>query len=575
MCHWFYHLLVGIVLFYINGVKADFKYNVSLAQMHTCRHYSIPNNRGYSYADFFHIPQLNNNKLAKTELLHLKFYVMTARDAHILLAVNERPKLMDRVYEIVIGAGRNQFSTIRTSMGRRRVATNQEPNILSMLDPTPIEIIQTKDASLLVYIPGYKEEPLLNFTDASPLNINYISFTTYDNIPASWFFDCQFDGFSNELEEVVRPLSPYQYLLANITSKAENASFPPTLNSIDFSFNIASIRYQHDHGFLQSRLNVILNWQDPRIQWKPENFSFIDTIQYNEYDIWMPHLMVINAAGKSHRIFDFYHEVRIESNGSITLNFPDAILTTWCVNAEENWPNEHLKCEIEFGLESGPLEKLPLIYKDKMPHDNVDSLSEWHLHRISVNPIVKGMIARFTDKDIIQSMDGDISIIFEISRNSTFYKNVFSVPILACQILIILSFLLRGYRRGALILVVILILMLGLMFITKHAPTPYVPNIMIAYQHILRIATFCYMLHIALMWLELYPPKTKPHDWLMSAVNFSPLRLFLCMRLADSNDFIEVQQHPWKEIAKTLNALCFVIVNIILILTVVILLPHA
>lgn len=49
----------------------------------------------------------------------------------------------------VIGAGRNTFSTIRTSMGRRRVATNQESNILSMLEPTPIEIIQTKGMFLL------------------------------------------------------------------------------------------------------------------------------------------------------------------------------------------------------------------------------------------------------------------------------------------------------------------------------------------------------------------------------------------------------------------------------------------
>lgn len=119
---------------------------------------------------------------------------------------------------------------------------------------------------------------------------------------------------------------------------------------------------------------------------------------------------------------------------------------------------------------------------------------------------------------------------------------------------------------------------------------------MLAYQHILRIATFCYMLHIGIMWLELYPPKSKPYPWLMSALNFSPLRLLLCMRLADvsmiclitlelfsyklcfllqSNDYIQIQQYPWKEIAKTLNALSFLIVNLIFIIAVMILLPHA
>lgn len=101
MCHWFYHLLVGILFIALpNGVNANFRYNVSLEQMATCHQYIIPNNRGYNYLDFFHIRNLNNNKLKDTELLHLKFYVMTARDAHVLLSVTDRPTLSDRVYEI-------------------------------------------------------------------------------------------------------------------------------------------------------------------------------------------------------------------------------------------------------------------------------------------------------------------------------------------------------------------------------------------------------------------------------------------------------------------------------------------
>ena len=54
-------------------------------------------------------------------------------------------------FSLVIGAGRNSFSTIRTSMGRRRVASNQEGNILSMLEPVPIEIIQMKGNILNFY----------------------------------------------------------------------------------------------------------------------------------------------------------------------------------------------------------------------------------------------------------------------------------------------------------------------------------------------------------------------------------------------------------------------------------------
>lgn len=85
-------------------VNGALKYNVSLSQMETCQHYLIPETRGYVYLDFFHLPQLRNNKLASDELLHLKFYVMTSRDAHILLSANDQPRLFDRVYEIGINA---------------------------------------------------------------------------------------------------------------------------------------------------------------------------------------------------------------------------------------------------------------------------------------------------------------------------------------------------------------------------------------------------------------------------------------------------------------------------------------
>ncbi|XP_005187051.2 uncharacterized protein LOC101893266 [Musca domestica] len=558
----------------LQEAMADFKYNVSLAQMDTCRHYTIPTNRGYHYADFFHLTHLKNNKLGDNELLHLKFYVMAARDAHILLATTDHPRLSDKVYEIVIGAGRNSFSTIRLNMGRGRVATNQDPSILSMLDPTPIEVIQTKDANLLVYITGFKDEPLMNFTDTSPLAVEYLSFTTYDGVPASWFYDCQFDGFANELEEEVREQTPQQRLVQNITAMAENGSFPVDLKTVEFDFVVASVSYQHDRGMLQARLNLRMNWLDSRIIWDPKNFGNINAIQHDEYEIWLPHLLVVNGVSNSKSLLQEEHKIKIRHNGQVGVEFYNVFISTWCPNPYENWPNEELTCDIVFGLDQGPLESLTLSYNGTWSHPVINSLSEWSLREIRVTPVAGGANMRYTDKQILQAMDGDVALEFAIARNGRFYRNVFSMPILASQILIILSFLLRGYRRGALILVVMVVLMLGLMFLTKHAPTFYIPPIMLAYQHILRTATFCYILHICLMWLELYPPKCKPYGWLTSAINFSPLRLVLCMRLSDSDDFIDSQQQPWCEVAKILNALCFVLINIVCVLVVVTLLPH-
>ena len=136
----------------------------------------------------------------------------------------------------------------------------------------------------------------------------------------------------------------------------------------------------------------------------------------------------------------FYHEIKIHNNGSVTLTINDALLQTWCLDPLLNWPNEYLKCDINLGLSPGPFDKLPLIYSDNLAHQIVGSLSEWHLHKVSVTPIGKGITARYTDNSVIQSMDGDISIIFEISRNSSFYKNVFSIPILGTFVYFILFF---------------------------------------------------------------------------------------------------------------------------------------
>ncbi|KAI9583015.1 neuronal acetylcholine receptor subunit alpha-3 [Glossina fuscipes] len=578
MCVNFKNYFSGLMIVTcLSLVQGDFKYNVSLSQMETCKHYAIPATRGYVYTDFFHIRGMNNNKLAANELLHLKFYVMTARDAHILLSVTDHPRLLDRVYEIVIGAGRNKFSTIRTSIGRRRVATDMEANILSVFDPTPIEIVQTKDAEFLVFIPGLRETPLMNFTDVAPLSINYISFTTYDNEPASWFYDCQFDGFATELDDEVKWLLPEKRLLLNIVEKAENATMPVNLKEINFSFQIRAIHYKHDQALLKTRLNMRVNWNDPRLVWNPADFNDMDRIACKDLKIWLPRFVVINAALNTKRRFNPPYQLFIENNGTVTLLINDAVMHTWCPNPLQNWPNELLNCELALGVSTENLQRLKLVYDRQSPLSKtpISALTEWSFKQIAVTSIENSVLARYTNAGIIQSRNGDISVIFEITRNSSFYQNVFIMPIVACQILLILSFLLRGYRRGGLILVVVLILMLGLMFITKHAPSAYVPDILHAYQHVVRIAAACYILHIVIMWMELYPPKIKPSDWLLKILNYSPLRIMLCMRLSDAREYIDVQTEPWREVAKMLNSFSFLITNIVFILVDVILLPQA
>ncbi|XP_017096832.2 uncharacterized protein NtR [Drosophila bipectinata] len=543
------------------------RYNITFAQLDTCDSYSIGQS-GYAYRDFFMVHSLDNNKARSGERLHLKFYVLTSMDAHILLSVTDRLRPTDRVYEIVIGAGGNTFSAIRTAMGLRRVATNQDRNLLSVYEPTPIEIVQTQNAELFVYIPGFKKEPLLQFVDSSALNINYISFSSFGSNTARWFYDCGFDGFDNELSpDKPEPLVE-QKLLDYINLRGEKASQPGNLSSLKFHFRPLSVAYEPENSWLHSTLNFILHWQDDRLSWKPSDYGHLESFEHRDLKIWTPQMYTLNGADYSlQNLLQYRGELRVYSNGNVTMYLNKMWLTNRCVDTARNWPRERVTCDIQLGVigEVG-MESLPLIYDDQRspvePNEHVNTPSGWTFNDISVQQVVNGSQSRYSPKHILQAMAGDVVIEFTMQRNSQFYMSVFFVPLAACQIFVILSFVLRSTRRSALILISLLITAWALMYITRHAPPFYVPALMSDFKVLMMVATYCYILHIAIMWLELYPPQAKAPNCLLTVMNSNVLRFVLGLRLADSSVYCDVQEKPWPHLAKILNNLSSIVVII-------------
>ncbi|KAH8299472.1 hypothetical protein KR044_001735, partial [Drosophila immigrans] len=541
------------------------RYNISFAQLDTCDSIDIDTSHGYAYKDFFMVHALDNNNIKDNERLHLKFYVLTSMDAHILLSVTSHPRHMDRVYEIVIGAGGNTFSAIRTNMGMRRVSTNQDPQLLSIYEPTPIEIVQTKDGDISVYIPGFKTEPLLHYLDVSPLTINYISFSTFGTNSARWFYDCAFDGYSNEMEQEQRKQSYEDQLLSVLIYQGQNSSLPTNLTEIKFNFQMRSLAYDQPSALLNTRMQLVLHWSDPRLRWEPESFGQIKSFVHPQLQIWLPQIVALNAALDGFGDVLRNYEVRVYSNGNITVMASNLELRTWCVDTARNWPNERLDCVIQLGVEenSGHID---LIYDHQQrplaPNEHVNTPSGWTFVEIAVSHVENSTDMRYTSEGTIQMISGDVVIGFIIQRNSSFYKHVFVMPLLACQIFIVLSFVLRGYRRGALILIVLVLTAWGLMYLTRHASPNYVPPLMCAYQHIMRISIYCYLLHIVIMWLERYPPRDMPNTFLMAIINSSPLRLVLGLRFSDATEFCDMQTQPWRQLSKILNNLSFIVINI-------------
>ncbi|XP_033253506.1 uncharacterized protein LOC117192861 [Drosophila miranda] len=155
-------------------------------------------------------------------------------------------------------------------------------------------------------------------------------------------------------------------------------------------------------------------------------------------------------------------------------------------------------------------------------------------------------------------MAGDVAIEFMLQRNSSFYMTVFYMPLIACEIFIILSFVLRSTRRSALILIALLIIAWGLMYITRHASPHYEPALRSDYKIIMIVSCYCYILHICIMWLERYPPRNKAPAFLASLINSNLQRCVLGLRYADSNANCDIQEKPWSHLAKILNNLSFI-----------------
>ncbi|KAH8395369.1 hypothetical protein KR222_003019, partial [Zaprionus bogoriensis] len=552
------------------------RYNVSLEQLNSCDSLDIEPSSGYVYQNFFMVHSMENNKIQSNERLHLKFYVLTTMDAHILLSVTNRPRQYDRVYEIVIGAGGNTFSTIRTTIGARRVSTNQDPYLLSVYDPTPIEIVQTKDGDLYVYLPGFKKDPLLHFLDSSPLNVNYISFSSFGSNSARWFYDCEFDGYSNEMSQTERKKSTGEQLLDALIYQAQNYSLPPNLSEIQFSFEMRSMAYDQERSLLRTRMQLLMHWRDLRLIWEPKSYGQITTLMHPRLQIWTPQLVVFNGVLDSLENTLRNFELKVHCNGNVTLMANNLELSNRCVDLARNWPSERIECDINMGIDQN--QALIALAHDRHsqplpPNDHVNTPSGWTLREISVVQVENTTDKRYSVNGFLQTMAGDVSIIFKLHKNSEFFVHVFVVPLATCQIFIALSFLLRGYRRGALILITILLTSWGLMYISRYASPSYVPRLMRAYQTTMRISIFCYLLHITIVWLDRYPPRAVMPACVMAWVNSATLRLLLGLRFSEAMEYCDIPEQPWHQLAKMFNNSCFIAINIYFLVLDIVQLP--
>lgn len=161
--------------------------NLVLSDLDNCLHYIADD--GYRYKKFFKIrPDMQHTRNAD-DLVHLKLYVHASKDVHILLSGSVNPPLTEPVYEIVLDAGGDMFSEIRSRLRSQPLIHTRSANVILDNEFTPIVIRVTRAGHISVTL-GNDTEPTLAAIDANLTHVEYLSFASWRNSMWVAYFDC-------------------------------------------------------------------------------------------------------------------------------------------------------------------------------------------------------------------------------------------------------------------------------------------------------------------------------------------------------------------------------------------------
>lgn len=221
------HWSAAVVLFVagllnVPPIHSASRFNVTSDDLDHCAHYIVDD--GYMYKQFFAIrPDMQHPaRNASHDLVHLKLYVHAEKDVHILLSGTVQPDLDEPVYEIVLDAGSETFSEIRSRLRRSPLATSRRANVIASNEVTPV-VIRVTHAGRITVTLGNDSEPVLNATDNERTPVKFLSFASWRSGMWMAYFDCHpktkaADGDGDLLEAVVDPLEKCERQLAKIVT---------------------------------------------------------------------------------------------------------------------------------------------------------------------------------------------------------------------------------------------------------------------------------------------------------------------------------------------------------------------
>ncbi|XP_074042531.1 neuronal acetylcholine receptor subunit alpha-5 isoform X1 [Leptinotarsa decemlineata] len=418
-------LVVLVLLTSFAATSANF-YDNNVTDLSKCKiHYS---RSGSVYKDFYKISESSGEN--DTLRLDFHFSVLAPSDAHILLAPSEKVEKGDPVYEIVIGAGGNTFCDIRRKQKSDVRASMRIKGLLSALDPQSFWLHITKDGDIAVGKEG-EQLPFISWVDPDPLPLEVISFSTWSGIEAKWYFDCE---RNNETQEIEKPLSAHARLRRDLLYHYNPYVRPvidvSTTTNVTMSLQISHIDLNEQSCRMEVTGVTKLMWHDEKLNWDPDDYDGIETLHIFRRDIWQPDLVLYNGVGDIRGILGD-SEMIADYKGRVEWN-PPMNLKVWCDGVDMGkWPKEIHKCGVILGFMRDSA-RTTLEFNVNKSSLIFHSFSEWSVIEADV---ISGISLEntFSEPAILQ-------VTFTLKRTSNIVEILLFSPFVVISISLLASF---------------------------------------------------------------------------------------------------------------------------------------
>nr|XP_022903316.1 neuronal acetylcholine receptor subunit non-alpha-2 [Onthophagus taurus] len=415
------HFILFISVFSINFDQiSSIIYKENITDFSKCKtHFSSSQGE---YTDFFQIINRESNS-TQDLIVDFHFSVLAQSDAHILLTPSKRINNKDPVYEIVLGAGRNSYSSIRRALRTQIKSTiRHKTKLLSFYEPQSFWLHVSRNGLIEI---GRETQylPFLTWIDPDPIPLEYFSLSTWPGIEAKWFYDC----YKIDVKEVGKVLSNRERLLEDYLKNYSIFDVPifERDKKIDVFLNLKPVfmSLNEPERKLESRFILTQKWIDSKLQWNSTNYGNIQSIQPHIYQIWTPNtrfFSVVDDFEKSSK----NTKLHVTQNGEVTLQ-ANLELKTWCNPADlDDWPNDKHICIFPIGVFVDS-NKINLHYDNGSSETNktIKNLvykTEWDIESVD-----------FKNGYIENNEKIDFEIIYRLKKISSVYFTIYFAPIIS------------------------------------------------------------------------------------------------------------------------------------------------